>query len=51
MQINPTLPPDAMKESVHSIERGLADKDAGRGQLAREAMDDIAAEYDFKIIR
>lgn len=45
------LPPDELAESVRSIERGLSDKEAGRGQPARSAMDDIADEFGFKISR
>ena len=45
------LSPEEMTESVRSIERGIADVEAGRSQPAREAMDDIANKFGFTIPR
>jgi len=45
------LSPDQMQESVRSIERGLADVEAGRSQPAHKAMDDIAKKFGFTIPR
>lgn len=45
------LSADELAKSVASIERGLADVEAGRSQPAHEAMDEIANKFGFTIPR
>ncbi len=43
------MTPEELQASVRSIERGIEDMKAGRGQPAKEAMDEIAAKFGFEL--